>query len=145
MNRPKFQPIFLKKSDFCEKSSSKAIETLVPGQAIRLSELVSRFERGQRLNVHANFPAGDNFDRITDEEALQRVQHESMDDMFFPPTDVHDCVDVEREMELQKIHKLEFSERMKKKKAPQAPQAPTPGEAQPAQPANSHTPEDPAK
>ena len=120
--RPKFEPIFTKKSDYCEKSSQTPISSFVPHQAISLTELISRFERGQRLNVHMNFRVGDNLENISDEEALDRISSESMDTDDFPPTDVHDVVDVQRELELNDIHKREFKERQKEKKK-QAQQA----------------------
>lgn len=125
MIRPKFQPIFEGKSDFCEQSDSKPVETFVPNQAISLSELISRFERGQRLNVHTNFRVGSNLEDLTDEEALQRIREESLDSDDFPPDDVHDIVDVQREKELHDVHKREFHERVKRNKeeAKQAPKA----------------------
>lgn len=134
MNRPKFEPIFTNNSDFCEKSSDKPISSFVPHQAISLTELISRFERGQRLNVHMNFRVGDNIENISDDEALARIKSEDMNTDDFPPTDVHDVVDVQREMELNDIHKRKFNERQKEKKK-QAQQA-----AQQAQQAKPVTP-----
>lgn len=122
MNRPKFEPIFTQKSDYCERSSQTPIESFVPHQAISLTELISRFERGQRLNVHMNFRAGDNLENISDEEAFARIHSEDMDSDDFPPTDVHDVVDVQRELELNDIHKREFKARQEEKKK-QAQQA----------------------
>lgn len=122
MNRPKFEPIFTKKSDYCERSSQTPIESFVPHQAISLTELISRFERGQRLNVHMNFRAGDNLENISDEEAYARIHTEDMDSDDFPPTDVHDVVDVQRELTLNDIRKEEFYKRREEKKK-QAQQA----------------------
>lgn len=115
MERPKFEPIFTKKSDYCEKSASKPVETFIPHQAISLKELVSRFERGQRLNVHMNFRAGDNFENITDEEALMRMKTESMDTDDFPPVGVHDISEVEEAYKEHQNHKVDFAARQKKK------------------------------
>lgn len=137
MKRPIFQTIFEQKSDFCEKSSKMPVETMIPGQAIKISELVVRYDRGQRLNVHANFPAGSNFDNITDEEALRQIQNEVIDENMFPSDDVHDLVDVQREYEAQEARKAEFAEKIKKKRSPQAP----PQDEAPQDP----KPDDPAK
>lgn len=123
MNRPNFEPIFTQKSDFCEKSSPKPVETFVPHQAMSLSELISRFERGQRLNVHQNFKPMDNFTDGT-------LYVEDFEDA--PPDDVHDVVDVHNFYLEHKEHKKDFAKRQKEKKAMQAQQA----SAQPAQPAD---------
>lgn len=136
MNRPNFESIFTKSSDFCEKSSSTPVSSFVPHQAISLTELVTRFERGQRLNVHMNFRCGDNMDNISDEEALNRIKSEDMNSDDFPPCDVHDVVDVQREMELNEIHKRDFKERQTKKKK-QAQQAAE--QAQQAQQQQQHS------
>lgn len=116
MSRPNFQPIFTEKSEFSEVSSDKPVNTFVPHQAMSLAELVSRFEKGQRLNVHSNFPAGDNFQRITDDEALASIRSESMDTDDFPPVGVHDIAEVQSLYEEHEVHKREFTERMKTKK-----------------------------
>lgn len=138
MERPNFQPIFTKKSDYCEKTNKKPINEFVPHQAITLPELVSRFERGQRLNVHANFRPGSNFEDITDEEALNRIRTENIDADDFPPYDAHDIVDVQNAMQEHEYHKNEFKERMKKKRE-QAQQA----QQQQAQQAPEPTPQNP--
>lgn len=130
MKRPKFEPIFSKKSDFCEKTNKKPISDFIPHQAITLKELVTRFERGQRLNVHSNFAPGSNFEAISDEDALERIKSESMETDDFPPI-AHDIVDVELLKREHDIHKCEFNERINKKKeeaqqaAKQAQQAPS--------------------
>lgn len=116
MNRPKFNPIFTKKSDYCEKSSKTPVETFVPHQALNLAELIQRFERGQRLNVHCNFAPGSNLMNCTDEQAFEMMKADDMEHGF-PPTDVHDICDVEREYSAHKQHKQEFAERMKAKKS----------------------------
>lgn len=116
MERPKFKRILTQKSDFCEISSEKPVETFVPHQAISIAELVSRFERGQRLNVHSNFAPGSNFENISDEEAMSRIKNESMETDDFPPTDVYDVADVERHYSEHQVHKSEFKERQRKKR-----------------------------
>lgn len=115
MERPKFEPIFSKKSEFCEKSSSQPVSTFIPHQAISLKELVSRFERGQRLNVHMNFRPGSNLEDITDEEALQRIKSEDMDSVDFPPVGIHDIADFEEAYKEHQNHKVDFKQRQQKK------------------------------
>lgn len=110
---------FEKKSDYCERSSSTPVKTFVPHQAITLRELVSRFERGQRLNVHSNFTPGDNFTR-------DKAYVEDFDDA--PPHDITDVVDVEHYYRAHQEHVKDFKARQKAKKAQQA----TPKEAPPA-------------
>lgn len=109
---------------FCERSVGTPIDTFVPNQAIQLSELVARFERGQRLNVHTNFDPGSNFESITDEEAFNRLRQEDMDADDFPPTGVYDVADVQRHYEDLQEHKRDFKRRMKEKR--QKPVPPTP-------------------
>lgn len=99
------------------------MKTFIPNQAIKLSELVSRFEHGQRLNVHSNFAPGDNFTN-------NQIISESFDDA--PPDDVHDLVDVHEYYQQHEAHKKEFKVRMNKKKEEsqqaqpeQAPQEPS--------------------
>lgn len=115
MKRPNFEPIFEEKSDFCEISSDKPVNTFVPNQAISISELIARFERGQRLGVHCNFRPGENFEDIPDEVAKAKMHSEDMDSDDFPPTDVHDVVDVHELYEQHQAHKADFSARRKKK------------------------------
>ena len=55
MERPNFQPIFSSQNDFCEVTEDKPVSTFIPNQAMKISELMARFERGQRLGVHCNF------------------------------------------------------------------------------------------
>lgn len=140
MERPKFEPIFSRKSDFCEKSSSKPVETFIPHQAISLKDLVSRFERGQRLNVHMNFRAGDNFENITDEEALMRMKTESMETDDFPPVGVHDISEVEEAYKEHQYHKEDFKQRQQKKK--EGKQAQPQKQAQ--QPSDPNNPDPPS-
>lgn len=121
MKRPNSVPIFDDPSEYCEKSSQIPVDTLIPGQSIKLSELIARFDRGQRLNVHANFPPGSNFDNLSDDEAARIIANEIIDESMFPSDDVHDVVDVQREYDLQEQHKKEFAEKMRKKQTPQAP------------------------
>lgn len=116
MERPNFEPIFTKKSDYCEKTSKRPIKDFIPHQAISLAELIARFERGQRLNVHMNFRAGSNLEDITDEEALERIKAENMDTDDFPPVGVHDIADVEALKREHDNHKSEFKQRMQKKR-----------------------------
>lgn len=134
MNRPNFEPIFESENEFCEVSSSKPFKDFIPGQALDLKELVSRFERGQRLNVHNNFAPGANFENISAEEAKQRIMTESIDSDDFPPTDVHDVVDVERHYREHETHKREFQQRMKEKKQAQQEQRKQSQQAQPPAP-----------
>ena len=84
MKRANFEPI-LEKKDYVERSNSKPIETFIPNQAMNLKELVQRFERGQRLNVHENFRPGSNF---TD----GKIYEEDFEDA--PPDNIHDVTDV---------------------------------------------------
>lgn len=125
MKRAKFEPIFDQKSDFCEKSVEKPVETFVPGQAIDLATLIKRFENGQRLNVHANFEPMDNMTRGS-------MYVEDFEDA--PPDDIHDIVDVEnaiREHEVAKReHKKKVSEKGKEAppKEATAPEPPTPSQ-----------------
>lgn len=135
MKRPNFESIFDGKNDFCEISVSKPVNTFVPHQALDLKELVSRFERGQRLNVHNNFAPGSNFENITDDEALARLKSESMETDDFPPTDVHDVADVEAHYRALQEQKQDFKRRMKEKKE-KAQQA----QQKQAQPANDAPP-----
>lgn len=137
MERPNFEPIFTKKSDFCEKTNKKPIKEFIPHQAISLKELVSRFERGQRLNVHMNFRPGSNLEDITDEEALERIKREDMESDDFPPTGIYDITDVEAAKREHDIHKSDFKARQQKKReqSQQAPkEAKQDGEQKPSDP-----------
>lgn len=127
MNRPNFQPIFTQKSDFCEQSSDKPVKTFVPGQAMKLSELMRRFEQGQRLNVHENFAPMSNFTRDS-------VYEETFDDA--PPSDIHDIVDVHEYYKEHQHEIAEYKKLLKKKKETQ--------QAQPSQPQAPQVPDDPA-
>lgn len=117
-------PIFTKKSEFCEVSSDVPVETLVPGQAITLNELVSRFEKGQRLNISDN-PT--NVMYRTEEEA--EANSERFEDA--PPDGIHDITDVEAHYRAHQSRKKEFDAQQKEKRSKQAkpaeaPQDPTP-------------------
>lgn len=130
MNRPNFEPIFSEKNEFCEKSSQIPIKSFVPHQSMTLSELMKRFDSGQRLNVHSS--PMNTFYRSEDEA---NVNAETFDDA--PPTDVYDIADVE-------LHYAEHKQRVAnfKEKQKQAQQA----KAQPAQPADTAPVEgDPSK
>lgn len=131
MNRPNFEPIFTDKSDYCEVSDPQPVESFIPNQALDLKELVSRFERGQRLNVHNNFAPGSNFENISDEEAMRQIQNETFDDC--PPTGVYDIADVQQLKEEHEIHKREFASKMKKKRETKQEK---PGESQQVNPSD---------
>lgn len=129
MNRPNFEPIFSEKREFCEKCSDVPVKTFIPHQAMDLKELVSRFEHGQRLNVHENFRPMSNFTQDS-------IYEESFDDA--PPSDVHDIVDVERYYQAHQVHKSEYkAKKAKSKQAPpkeEAPQdKPDPAESNPSE------------
>lgn len=106
MERPNFQPIFSSKNDFCEVTDEKPVETFIPNQAMKLSELMQRFERGQRLGVHCNFAP-------ESEMTNGSIYEESFDDA--PPI-CHDLVDVHEYYEAHQVHKREFTAKQKKKK-----------------------------
>lgn len=112
MERPNFQPIFSSKDDFCEITDEKPVESFVPNQAMTLSELMSRFEKGQRLSVHCNF-------KVESELTEGSIYEESFDDA--PPI-CHDVTDVEEYYRAHQVHKREFAEKQKKAKE-QAQQA----------------------
>lgn len=105
MKRSNFESI-LEKKDYVERSSSKPVETFIPNQAMNLKELVLRFERGQRLNVHENFRAGSNFTE-------SKIYEEDFEDA--PPDDIHDIVDVQQYYESHKQRKSDFKEKLKSK------------------------------
>lgn len=107
MKRPIFEPIITQK-EASERSSSTPISTFVPHQAMNLAELIRRFESGQRLNVHENFPAMSNFTR-------DKIYSESFEDA--PGDDVHDIVDIQREIESHNDHKKDYQQRKKKAQA----------------------------
>lgn len=130
MKRPNFEPIFTDKSDFCERTSEKPVETFVPNQSMTLAEMMARFEAGQRLNVHQS--PMNQFYR-SEEEADANA--ERFDDA--PPTDVNDITDVHRYFKEHQERKIEYAE--KRKKAEEVKPAPAP-QAPAADP-----PEDPAK
>lgn len=123
MERPNFVPILAKK-DYIERTNSKPIETFIPNQAMNLKELVQRFERGQRLNVHENFRPGSNFTQ-------DKIYQEDFEDA--PPDGVYDVTDVHDYYENHRAHKADFEQRRKDKKkkekevtTPTPPPDPTP-------------------
>lgn len=124
MKRPNFISIFEQNSDFCEKNTGKDSVDLIPGQSLNLSELISRFERGQRLNVHNNFAPGSNFTNGNYEYV------EDFDDAA--PDDVHDIVDVQRYYEEHQQRKQDFASKKNEKKESQQTQL-------------SQVPQDPSK
>lgn len=92
-----------------ERVDEKPDSSFVPNQAIKLSELVARFQRGQRLNVHMTTP---NEFYATDEEA--KLHHEHFDDC--PPADLNDIVDVMQYQEELDQRKKDLKDRVKKRK-----------------------------
>lgn len=93
-----------------ERVSQKSDPSFVPHQAIKLSELVARFQRGQRLNVHMTTP---NEFYATDEEVKRNS--ERFEDC--PPADIHDIVDVMQYQEELDQRKSDLKDRIAKKKA----------------------------
>lgn len=130
MKRPNFEAK-ISQIEASERSSSTPISTFIPHQALDLKELISRFDRGQRLNVHQNFAPLSNF-------TSDKVYEESFDDA--PPDNIHDIVDVHNALNEHAAHKKDFADR-RKKKSDAAKQA----DANQAQQAKQHdTPPDPA-
>lgn len=127
MKRPNFKPIFDEKSDYCEKNSSQPIKSFIPGQAMNLSELISRFDRGQRLLVHNNFDPMSNFTKDS-------LYEESFEDAA--PDGIYDVVDVENHYREHKVHKRDYE----KRKSERAKKETKPSVVPPAAPAD-----DPAK
>lgn len=113
MKRPNFERIICTK-DASEVSDSKPIETFVPHQSFTLSEIMSRFEKGQRL------PARPLFD-LEQEFTKGEVYMEDFEDA--PPDDVRDVVDVQDHYMEHQEHKKDYSERQKKKKGKDEPQS----------------------
>lgn len=127
MKRPNFEPIICT-FDAAEEVDSKPIETFIPNQSYSLSELMSRFEKGQRLPAHHLFNPDSEF-------TSGAVYEETFDEA--PPDDVRDVVDVEHYYREHQEHKREFTERKKKKKQGEG--------AQPPKQATDPQPQDPAK
>lgn len=120
--------------DYCEKSNSKPIKAFIPNQAISLKELVTRFERGQRLNIHENFKPLSNCTNGN------YIYEEDFDDA--PPDDVHDIVDVHRYYLEHEEHKEDYQRRQKEKgKKTQQASAKQVDEPTPPDPAKSNPPE----
>ena len=110
MSNPKIYEQFGKKNeDFVEKCDPKPDSSVIPGQAVKLSELLQRFERGQRLNIHLN-PGNEWFP-----EDQVEAKSEHFEDAA--PEDIQDIVDVENFHNSVQEHKRDFQERMKNKKA----------------------------
>lgn len=130
MKRPNFERIISAK-EACELSDSKPIETFSPHQAYSLSEIMSRFEKGQRLPARMLF---DPEMEITKNE----IYMEDFDDA--PPDNVHDVVDVEEHYREHNVHKREYAERKKKKQGKDAPQPEGKDEPQSQDPANKNEP-----
>lgn len=105
----------LKNVNFFEKSSDIPVKTFVPHQAITLRDLVSRFERGQRLNVHQNFRPQSN---MTEGQIVEETFEEAA------PDDIHDIVDVHNYMQEHEQRKSAFNKRQKEKKQEESKQAP---------------------
>lgn len=129
MERPKFSEKISKK-DYIERTSDKPVKSFISGQAMDLTELIARFERGQRLNVHQNF-------RPMQDWTEGKIVEEDFDEA--PPDDVHDVADVERYYHAHQQHKQEFSEKQKSKRSQQEQpkQAPQESETPPLDPAKS--------
>lgn len=96
-----------KKFIFFQDSPDKPCPEFVPGQSYELSELVHRFERGQRLGVHLNF--NPESELIGEDESFEQA----------PSENIVDIVDVQREYETHEQAKKELAKR--KKKAPTPP------------------------
>lgn len=88
-----------------EKVSQNPVPEFVPRQAYNLSELIRRFEHGQRLGVHCNF------------NPLNECQGNDETFETAPPEDVVDVVDVQRHYEQHQRQKQEFV-KAKSKQAP---------------------------
>lgn len=106
MERANFEEKISKK-DYVERTNSKPIETFIPNQAMNLKELVSRFERGQRLNVHENFRPGSNFTEGS-------IYEEDFEDAA--PDDIHDVVDVQEYYRLHNERKSTFKKKQEEKR-----------------------------
>lgn len=129
MEKPKFVQK-IEKKDYIERTSDVPVKTFVPHQSMKLKELVERFERGQRLNVHENFRPMSNFTENS-------LYEEGFDDA--PPDDVHDVVDVHAYYMEHQEHKHDFAKRQKgkAKAASEDPQAPQVSPTLPPDPAKS--------
>lgn len=93
-----------------ERVDSKSDPSFVPNQAIKLSELVARFQKGQRLNVHMT-KTNDFYE--TNEEVLRNS--ERFEDC--PPADLNDIVDVMNFQEELSQRKSDLKDRVAQKKA----------------------------
>lgn len=94
-------------ADYCENSCDQPVKEFIPNQAISLRELVTRFERGQRLNVHQNFAPMSNFTNGN------TIYEEDFNDA--PPDDVHDIVDVHEHYLKHNEQKADYIRRKKEK------------------------------
>lgn len=119
-----------------EKCSSVAVDSLVPGEAMSIKEMLQRTERGQRINVHTrmNGDLPDNMYRVdylrdengrivTDREG-NPIEHDYHAETFenTPPDDINDIVDVQRFKEEHEERKKALKER-KRKTVANAPQS----------------------
>lgn len=132
MKRPNFERIICA-NEACELSDSKPIETFSPHQAYSLSEIMSRFEKGQRLPARMLF---DPEMEITKNE----IYMEDFDDA--PPDNVLDVVDVEEHYREHNVHKREFKEKHIKGKGKGAQQS---NQATEPEPDDSTSPDPAAK
>lgn len=93
----------------------KPIADFIPGQAYCLSDLMKRFERGQRLGVRENF----NLASELCPEGQEGFYDENFDNA--PPEDVTDIVDIQRlyneHQETKQEYKLRVAENKKKEGA----------------------------
>lgn len=117
IKRPKFSAIISTK-DAAEVSDSKPIETFIPHQSFSLSEIMLRFEHGQRLPARPLFNPDSEFTEGS-------VYMEDFEEA--PPDDVHDIVDVQSYYNEHQVHKREFEAKQRKKKD-KVKDEPVPGE-----------------
>lgn len=103
-----FQKKLPKSFNFVQDSDEKPCEGFIPGQSYELSELIRRFNSGQRLGVHLNFnPESE----IGHDESFEQA----------PPENVVDIVDVQKQYEEHNRTKQEFEKRKKaNEKKPEA-------------------------
>lgn len=100
-----------KKLNYLQYANPKPCSSFVPGQAYKLSELMLRYESGQRLGVRETFNI---YDEVHGEDETFNMA---------PPEDVVDVVDVQRLYKQHERVKQELSKRMEEK-----PEKPKPDE-----------------
>lgn len=88
--------------NYIQYSGGNPVESFVPGQSYKMSDLIQRFERNQRLGVHLNFNPNEEYSG----------NHETLD--VAPPEDVHDIVDVQAYYNEHLETKRAYSEKNKK-------------------------------